>query len=162
MMSHHTCDVTSWAHVWKLRFSFFGPGYDSGHASSGSPSTHFFSLYDPSYLGVVLCTTQLRRKGVDRTTWPQRHLHSCFSLMMWLNLAAGKSPQNFLTRQSPLQQSSDDLQQGLPPVEVSLSHTKLPVRMRDGMTTNKPWVWRVGLIPLQDPCFSPHDRRVGQ
>jgi hypothetical protein len=28
MMSHRTCDVTSWAHVWKLQFNFFGPGYD--------------------------------------------------------------------------------------------------------------------------------------
>jgi hypothetical protein len=23
-----TCEVTSWAHIWKLRFNFFEPGYD--------------------------------------------------------------------------------------------------------------------------------------
>jgi hypothetical protein len=29
MTSHGTCDVTSWAHVWKLRFSFFELRYDT-------------------------------------------------------------------------------------------------------------------------------------
>jgi hypothetical protein len=82
--------------------------------------------------------------------------------MKWLNPAARKSPQNFLTRQSPLQQSLEDLQQGLHPVEVSPSHTILPVGMGDGMATRKHRERCVGVILQQEPCFLPPDWRVRQ
>jgi hypothetical protein len=117
-----------------------------GHVSSGSPSTRLLCLRDrrrslhdtmglpschilrsksPSYSGVDLHAVRLHGEGADRTTWPRRHLHGCLSLTKRSKPVAEKSPHNFHTRQSPLQQSLEDLQQGLQPVEVSLSQTIL-------------------------------------
>jgi hypothetical protein len=67
--------------------------------------------------------------------------------MKWLKLAAKKSPQNFLACQSPLQQSLDDLQQGLQPMVVSPSHTILPVGMGGETSTHKRVEQRVDVVP---------------
>jgi hypothetical protein len=63
------------------------------------------------------------------------------------NHAAEKSPQNFRARQSPLQQSPDNIQQVLQPMQVSLSHTILPDGMEDGMTTHKHGKRHVSVVP---------------
>jgi hypothetical protein len=60
---------------------------------------------------------------------------------------AERSPQNFRANKSPLQQSPDDLQQGLQHVDVSSSHTELLVGMGDGTANHKRGVQRVGIIP---------------
>jgi hypothetical protein len=67
--------------------------------------------------------------------------------MKWSNPMAEKSPQNFRARQSPLQQSTNDLQQGLEPVEISLNNTILLVGMGDGTATHKHGEWRIGVVP---------------
>jgi hypothetical protein len=41
-MNHRTCEVTSWAHVWMLHFSFFERGYDGGPDSL----IHLFGCID--------------------------------------------------------------------------------------------------------------------
>jgi hypothetical protein len=84
---------------------------------------------------------------MDGTTWPWRHPCGRFLLMKQLISGAEKSPQNFRVGQSPLQQSTDNLQQGLQPVEASPSHTKLLVGMGDSTTTRKRREWCVGVVP---------------
>jgi hypothetical protein len=79
----------------------------------GLPPRQVLRNMSPSYLGVVLCIAQLHKEGTDGIAWPQRHSRGYLSLMKRLNPAARKSPQNLLTHQPPLQQSPDDLQQGL-------------------------------------------------
>jgi hypothetical protein len=67
--------------------------------------------------------------------------------MKRLNPVVEKHPQNFHVSESPLEQSPDDLQQGLQPMQVSSSHIELPVGMGDGMVTRKGGEQRVGVIP---------------
>jgi hypothetical protein len=85
------------------------------------PPHHILRSKSRSYPGVDLHATRLYGEGANGTTWPRRHLHNRLSLTKRSNPAAEKTPQNFYARQSPLQQSSDDLQQGLQHVEVSPS-----------------------------------------
>jgi hypothetical protein len=54
---------------------------------------------------------------------------------------------NINTHQSPLQQSLDDLQLGLQPMEVSLNHTILPVGMGDGTATQKCGERGISVVP---------------
>jgi hypothetical protein len=81
--------------------------------------------------------------------------------MKWLDPATEKGLKNFLAHQSPLQQSPNNLSQGLQLVDVCLSHTIHPVGMRDGMATHKRGEQRIGVIPQQESCSLTPDRRVG-
>jgi hypothetical protein len=47
-------------------------------------------------------------------------------------------------------------------MEVSLSHTILPIAMEGGTTTHKCRERHIGIIPQQEPCFSLPDRKVRQ
>jgi hypothetical protein len=126
----------------------------------GLPPRHILRSKSPSYPGVDLCAARLRGEGADGTTWPRRYLHGRLSLMKWSNPAIEKNPQNLCVHQSSLQQSSDDLQQGLHLVEVSLSHIVLLDGMGDGMVTHKRMDRRISVVTRKEPCSLPLDRRV--
>jgi hypothetical protein len=95
----------------------FPSGVTSWSQDSGHPRSK-----NPSYLGVDLRIAQLRGEGAVGTTWPRMHLHGHFSLTKRLDPTAEKGPQNLHTHQSSLQQSQNDLPQGLQPTKVRLSH----------------------------------------
>jgi hypothetical protein len=114
------------------------------------------------YLGVDLHITQVHGEGAVETTWPRLHPYGHFSPTLQLDPTAGKGPQDLRTRQSPSQQSTNDLLQGLQPVEVRLGHTIPPVGLGDGVATRERGERCVGIIPQEDPYFPPPDWRVEQ
>jgi hypothetical protein len=89
------------------------------------------------------------------------HLHGHFSLMKRLDPMAKKGLQNLRDCQSTLQQSSNELPQGLQLVKVCLSHT-VPLVGLGGWAVNGEHGERcVSIIPQKEPCSPPPDRRVG-
>jgi hypothetical protein len=105
---------------------------------------------DPSDLGVDLRIAQLCREGEVETTWPRLHPQGHLSPMKRLDPAAEKGPWDLHAHQSSLQQSPNDLLQGLQPAKVCLSHTVPPVGLGDGAIT----------CECMEPYFAPPDQRV--
>jgi hypothetical protein len=88
------------------------------------------------------------------------HPHGQFSSLKRLEPIAKKGLQNLCAHQSSLQQSLNDLPQGLKPTKVRLSHIVPPDGLGDNAATREHGKSHIGVVPQKEPCFPPPDRRV--